>query len=60
MKHVHQSKAAEIQVRTPDAFSRMGVAMGNMLAAAPKSLATNTVDGEKECHGKRKAAKKVA
>ncbi|WP_288654618.1 MULTISPECIES: hypothetical protein [Pantoea] len=60
MKHIHQSKAAEVQIRTSDAFARMGVAMENMLAAAPKFLAANTIDGTKECHGKRKSAKQAA
>lgn len=60
MKHVRQSKAAEVQIRTSDAYSRMGVAMENLLAAAPKFLAANTIDGSKECHGKRKSAQKAA
>lgn len=60
MKHVTQSKAAEIQISTPDAFSRMGVAMANLLASAPKFLGEDTVDGSKECHGKRKSAQKAA
>ncbi len=60
MKHVHQSKAAEVQIRTSEAFSRMGVAMENLLSAAPKLLKANTVDGSMECHGKRKHAKKAA
>jgi len=60
MKHVHRSKKGEVQIRTSEAFSRIGIAMENMFAAVPDFLAASTVEGSKECHGKRKTAKKVA
>ncbi|WP_275150816.1 hypothetical protein [Citrobacter koseri] len=60
MKHPRDSRTSEVQIRTSDAFARMGVAMENLLAAAPKFLSDTSVDGSKECHGKRKVAKKAA
>jgi len=53
MKHVHRSKKGEVQVRTSEAFSGIGIAMENMFAAVPDFLAASTVEGLKECHGKK-------
>lgn len=43
MKHTCESKAAQVQVRTSEAFSRMEFVMENLLAAAPEILAANIV-----------------
>ncbi|ELA2575647.1 TPA: hypothetical protein MIH26_08175 [Klebsiella pneumoniae] len=41
-------------------FLRMGVAMQELMAAAPKMLERPAIDGAKECHGKRKENKRAA
>jgi len=60
MKHPRDSQTSKVQIRTSEAFARMGVAMENLLAAAPAFLGESDIDGSKECHGKRKVAKKAA
>ncbi|WP_426817906.1 hypothetical protein ACP3TC_07535 [Winslowiella sp. 2C04] len=60
MKHPRKSTSSETSFQTSDVFSRMGVAMEELMAATPKMLKQVTVDGTQECHGKRKENKKAA
>ncbi|EOW2370915.1 hypothetical protein ACT5AX_002159 [Cronobacter sakazakii] len=61
MKHPRKGIAAlEQSFQTSAVFSRMGVAMEELMAAAPNMLKRTTVDGTQECHGKRKESKKAA
>ena len=61
MKHPRKGIAAfEQSFQTSAVFSRMGVAMEELMAATPNMLRRATVDGAQECHGKRKENKKAA
>lgn len=60
MKHPRKNTASAQTYRTSDVFSRMGVAMEELMAATPSMLQRFTIDGSKECHGKTKQNKKAA
>lgn len=60
MKHPRKSTSADKSFSTTAVFSRMGVAMEELMAATPKMLRDISVDGTQECHGKRKENKKAA
>lgn len=60
MKHSRQKIATDATFSTSDVFSRMGVAMEELLAAAPNMLKKPQINGVHECHGKRKEGQKAA
>lgn len=60
MKHSRQKIAADVTFKTSDVFARMGVAMEELMAAAPNMLKRASIDGTQECHGKLKESKKAA
>lgn len=60
MKHPRKQATVDQEFRISDVFSRMGVAMEELMAAAPGMLQQVTVDGRKELQGKRKQNCKAA
>jgi hypothetical protein len=60
MKHSRQKIATDVTFKTSDVFSRMGVAMEELMAAAPNMLSKPLINGIHECHGKRKESKRAA
>ncbi|MEC5343689.1 hypothetical protein ABRZ24_13900 [Brenneria populi] len=60
MKHPRKGTTSATTYRTAEVFARMGVAMEELMTAAPKILGQKSIDGTQECHGPKKENKKAA